>query len=143
MDAYSLGFEGLNGLEGCANVVGDGLELLQELLGLVNDSLVLQNGAVMSEVDGGGLIGVGGRHSLGVSVTLAEGLDSSNGLCENMNTMFSTPTKPTSTHPFRVQESRRCERSPGGIKVLVKTCHAWGMQKTHDSGSGCFCGGHN
>ena len=40
-NTHSLGFEGLNSLDGAADVVGHGLEVLQQLLRLVNNGLVL------------------------------------------------------------------------------------------------------
>ena len=82
---YSLCLEGLDGLEGSADIVGGGLEVLQVLLGVVNNSLVLQNRAVVSEVNGGGLAGVVVVDTLGIGVTLAEGLDGSDGLYDFQN----------------------------------------------------------
>lgn len=79
-DTHSLGLEGLNSLDGAADVVGHRLEVLQQLLGLVNNSLVLQHRAVMSEIDGCRLRGVLVGEPLGIGVSLSEGLNSGNGL---------------------------------------------------------------
>ena len=79
-NTHSLGFEGLNSLDGAADVVGHGLEVLQQLLRLVNNGLVLQHRAVMSEVDGCRLRGVLVGEPLGIGVSLSEGLNSGNGL---------------------------------------------------------------
>ena len=77
---YSLGLEGLNSLHVSRNVVGDGLEVPQELLSLVNDSLVLEYRTVVRKVDGGRL-GVELRvNPLRIAVTLTERLESGDGL---------------------------------------------------------------
>lgn len=62
------------------HIIGDGLERLQCLLGLVNDGLVLQDRTVVVEVDGGGLGGMGMSQSLGLAVAFAESLESGDGL---------------------------------------------------------------
>lgn len=61
-------------------VVCDRLERSDELLSLVNDSLVLENRAVVGEVDGRGLLAEGRGRALGVGVALAERLQCGNGL---------------------------------------------------------------
>jgi hypothetical protein len=53
--AYSFRLESFNGLDVVVDIVSNRLEVLQELLGLIHDSLVLENGAVVSKVNGGGL----------------------------------------------------------------------------------------
>ena len=80
---YSLDLEGLDSLDMRTNVVGDGLEVLQELLGLVNDSLVFENSTIVIEVDSGGLAVELSVYPLRVRVALAEGLESSDGLCRD------------------------------------------------------------
>lgn len=79
-ETNGLGLEGLNGLYVRTDIVGNGLEVLQNFLGLVNDSLVLQNGAVVGKINGGGLAGVLCVKTLSLSVALAEGLEGRNGL---------------------------------------------------------------
>lgn len=79
-NTYSLSLEGLDRLEGGADVVGGGLEVVQELLSLIDNGLVLQYRAVASEVNGGGLASEVVVNTLGIGVTLAEGLDGSDGL---------------------------------------------------------------
>lgn len=60
--------------------MSDRLEVLQELLGLIDNSLVLEHRAVVCKVDGGRLGGVLCVYPLCVAVTLAEGLESGDGL---------------------------------------------------------------
>ena len=78
---YGLGLESLNSLDVCANIVSDGLEVFEKLLSLINDSLVLQDGTVVSEVDGCRLSSECALNTLGIHVPLAEGLEGGNGLC--------------------------------------------------------------
>lgn len=75
-----LGFERFDGLDVSADVVCHGLERLENALSLIDDSLVLNQRAVLGDVDGGGLGGqlVVDTESLGVS--LAESLEGCNGL---------------------------------------------------------------
>ena len=77
----SLGLEGLDGLDVRVNVISDRLERADELLGLINDCLVLENGTVVGKVDGGGLLAERCSRALGVGVALAEGLQRGDGLC--------------------------------------------------------------
>ena len=42
-----LGLECINSLDMAANIISDGLEILQDLISLVNDGLVLEDGAVV------------------------------------------------------------------------------------------------
>ena len=72
---YGLGLESLNSLDVCANIVSDGLEVFEKLLSLINDSLVLQDGTVVSEVDGCRLSSECALNTLGIHVPLAEGLE--------------------------------------------------------------------
>lgn len=76
----SLGLEGVDGLDLAANVVGSGLEGLEVVLDLVDDGLVLQDAAVVGEVDGLGLLGQDLDLAAGVVVALLEGLERSGGL---------------------------------------------------------------
>lgn len=65
-----------------ANIIRDGLEVTQNLLRLVDDGLVLQDGAVMRQVDRCRLgIELAGD-ALGIRVTLAECLQGGNGFCK-------------------------------------------------------------
>lgn len=75
-----LGLEGLNGLELSGHVIGDGLEGAEPLLDLVDDGLVLEDGSVGGEVDGGGLLGEDLELAAGVLVALLEGLEGGDGL---------------------------------------------------------------
>lgn len=83
---HRLDLKRLDGLDVCAHVVGDRLELLQELLGLVNDGGVPQNRAVVSEVNSGGLRIELRVDALGIRVPLAEGLEGGDGLCSIVST---------------------------------------------------------
>lgn len=78
---YSLNLEGLDSLDVRRHIVSDGLELFQKLLRLIYDSLVLQNRAVVREIDGSGLGSELCVHPLRVAVPLAEGLEGGDGLC--------------------------------------------------------------
>lgn len=75
-----LDLEGVNGLDLAADIVGGGLEGLEALLDLVNDGLVLQDGAVLGEVDGGGLLRQLLDLAAGILVALLEGLEGGDGL---------------------------------------------------------------
>lgn len=70
-----LDLEGLDGLELARQVVGGGLEFLEALLNLVNNGLVLQDAAVVGEVDRGGLLGQHLDLAAGVLVSLLESLE--------------------------------------------------------------------
>jgi hypothetical protein len=50
-DTHSTTLEGVNSRGELGDVVGDGLEFAQNLLGLLDGSLVLQDGLVSSQVD--------------------------------------------------------------------------------------------
>lgn len=63
-----------------ADVVGLGLESAEALLDLVDNGGVLQDGAVVREVDGLGLLGEDGHFAAGVIVALLEGLKSGSSL---------------------------------------------------------------
>lgn len=76
----SLDLEGVDGLNLAANVVGGGLEVLEALLDLVDNSLVLEEGAVGGEVDSRGLLGQLLDLAAGVLVALLEGLQGGDGL---------------------------------------------------------------
>lgn len=73
---YRLCLESLDRLDMRAHVVRNGLEIAEDLLRLIHDSLVLKDGAVVLEVDGGRLRGVLSIDALSVRVPLAEGLES-------------------------------------------------------------------
>lgn len=72
---HSLGLESVKGLELSAHVVGDGLEVLEDLLGLGNDVLVLEHLAVVGKVDVGALLLERGEGAASILVTLAESLE--------------------------------------------------------------------
>ena len=82
---YRLGLERLNSLDVCANVVRHRLELLQNLLSLIDDSLVLEHRTVVCEVDGRGLRVERAGDALGVAVPLPQGLQRSDGFCWDAN----------------------------------------------------------
>ncbi len=77
---YSLDLEGLNSLYVTGDIVNNRFEVLQELLSFIDDSFVLEHRSVVGKVDGGGLGGVLCVQPLRVTVTLAEGLESGDGL---------------------------------------------------------------
>lgn len=63
-----------------ADIVSDGLEVREDLLGLIDDLLVLQDGLVVRDVDRRGLGGVCRVDALGIGVAFAEGLEGRDGL---------------------------------------------------------------
>lgn len=69
-----LGLEGLDGLDLAVDIVGLGLEGLEALLDLVDDGLVLEEGAVLGKVDLGGLFGQLLDLALGIVIARLEGL---------------------------------------------------------------------
>lgn len=75
-----LGLEGVNGLQLSADIVADGSEGLESLLDLVDDGLVLEDGSVLGEVDGGGLLAELLDLAADVLVALLEGLEGGDGL---------------------------------------------------------------
>lgn len=75
-----LDLEGLNGLDLAGDVVGGGLECGEALLDLVDHGLVLEDGAVVGEVNGRGKLREGLDLATGVLVTLLEGLEGGDGL---------------------------------------------------------------
>ena len=77
---HRLGLERLDGLDVHAGVVRDGFKVAQDLLRLVDDGLVLQDGAVVRKVDGRRLRFELACDELGVRVALAERLQGSDGL---------------------------------------------------------------
>jgi hypothetical protein len=72
LDGLSL--EGVDGLQLSADIVGDGLEGVESLLDLIDDSLVLEDGSVLGEIDGGGLLRELLNLAADVLVALLEGL---------------------------------------------------------------------
>ena len=76
----SLGFESIDGLELSLNIVGDGLELGEDLLSLGDDVLVAKDLAVVGKVDVGVLLLELGELTLGVVGTLTESRDLSEGV---------------------------------------------------------------
>ena len=72
----SLCLEGLNCLDLPAHVVGLGLESAELLLDVVDDGLVLEDAAVVLEVDGLRLLGEDGDFAARIVVALLEGLES-------------------------------------------------------------------
>ena len=77
---HSLGLEGLNGLDLSRNIVRRGLEGAEILLDLVDDGLVLQERAVVGEVDGLRLLRERLHAAAGVVTALLEGLQGRGGL---------------------------------------------------------------
>ena len=75
-----LGLESLDGLDLPVYVVGLGLEGVELLLDVVDDGLVLEDGAVVREVDVLGLLGEDGDLAAGVIVALLERLEGSGGV---------------------------------------------------------------
>lgn len=78
---YRLRLEGFNRLHVRADIVCHRLEGLQDLLSLIDDVLVLENSAVVCEVEFGGLRFQRGGNTLGVAVTLPKSLERGNSLC--------------------------------------------------------------
>jgi hypothetical protein len=72
----SLCLEGLNGLDLPAHIVGLGLELAELLLDVVDNGLVLEDAAVVLEIDGLRLLGEDGDLAARVVVALLELLES-------------------------------------------------------------------
>jgi hypothetical protein len=77
---HSLRLKRLNGLHLPINIIRRGLEVAEVLLDLVDDGLVLQDRAVVREVDLGGLFGELLHSAAGVFVALLEGLEGGGGL---------------------------------------------------------------
>jgi hypothetical protein len=76
----SLGLESLDGLQLLGDIDGDGLESLVGPLNLVNDGLVLEDSAVVVDIQ---LLGQGTENddlAAGLLVTLLEGLEGGDGL---------------------------------------------------------------
>ena len=71
-----LGLESLNGLDLPSYIVCLGLECVELLLDVVDNGLVLEDAAVVVEVDGLGLLGEDGDLAAGVVVALLERLQS-------------------------------------------------------------------
>lgn len=69
-----LGLKSRDGLELAGNIVCCGLEGLETLLDLVDDGLVLEHGAVLGEVDLGGVLRQLLELALGVVVARLESL---------------------------------------------------------------------
>lgn len=72
---YRLNLEGLDSLDLPVDIVGGGLEGLESLLNLVDDGLVLQGGAVLGEVDLGGLLLEELELAASIFVSLLKGLE--------------------------------------------------------------------
>lgn len=70
-----LRLESFNGLNMSVDIISHRLKILQELLSLVDNSLVLEGGTVVGEVDGGGLGGLGSINPDSVGMALAESLE--------------------------------------------------------------------
>jgi hypothetical protein len=75
----SLRLERLNSLDLPVHIVRLGLESVELLLDVVDDGLVLEDGSVLGEVDGLGLLGENGNLAAGVVVALLELLQGSGG----------------------------------------------------------------
>ena len=63
------------------HIVGHGLEVAQNTLSLIDNSLVLKDRAVVGKVDGGGLGRVLAVNALSLSMALAESLQGCDGFC--------------------------------------------------------------
>lgn len=74
-DTNSLGLESVDSLELSLNIVGDGLELGEDLLSLVDDVLVTEDLVVVSKVDVGGLLLELRELTLSIVGTLTESRD--------------------------------------------------------------------
>lgn len=72
-----LGLESLDGLDLPVHIVGLGLEGTEAALNLVDDGGVLEDGSVVGEVDGLGLLGQNGDLAARVVVALLESLEGS------------------------------------------------------------------
>lgn len=79
--SYSFGLESLYGLDVCACVISNRIEVLQKLLGFINNGLVLQDRTVVRKIDSCGLRRVLGLETRSVSMAFTEGLQSGNGFC--------------------------------------------------------------
>ena len=77
---HGFNLECLDGLELPVDIVRGGLEGGEALLDLVHNGLVLQQGAVVREVDLGGLLLEGLELAAGVVVALLEGMERGDGL---------------------------------------------------------------
>jgi hypothetical protein len=75
-----LGLESIDGLQLAADIVGSGLEGLEVVLDLVDNSLVLEGLAVVGEVDGLGLLGQDLDLAAGIIIALLESLQGGGGL---------------------------------------------------------------
>ncbi len=62
------------------HIVSDGGKGLEGLFGFVDDGLILQDGAIMLEVDGARKAGIAGRQALSLAMTFAERLQRGDGL---------------------------------------------------------------
>jgi hypothetical protein len=76
----SLGLEGVDGLQLAVDIVGSGLEGLEVVLELVDDGLVLQDAAVVAEVNGLGLLRQDLDLAASIVVALLESLEGGGGL---------------------------------------------------------------
>jgi hypothetical protein len=77
---HGLGLESLNGLDLASYIVCLGLEGVELLLDVVDDGLVLEDAAVVAEVDVLGLLGEDGDFAARIVVALLEGLEGGGGL---------------------------------------------------------------
>ena len=118
---HGLGLERLNSLDLRAHVVRDGLEVAEDLLGLVDDSLVTENRTVVLEVDGRRLGSELALDALGIGVPLAERLEGRNSLCRRGGMSIGSSSSETSSnhrrevvraYPCQGPARCRCGRSP-------------------------------
>lgn len=77
---YSFDFNSLDGFDLGLDIVGGGLEGLEGLLKLINDSLVLQDLAIVGKVNSGFLLLEIGKNATSLFITLTERAEGSNGL---------------------------------------------------------------
>jgi hypothetical protein len=76
--AYSLDLKCLYCFDMGVDVVSDGLEVLELFLSVIDDGGVFEDGAVVSEIDGGGLRVVLDGETLCFGVTLTKSLKRGN-----------------------------------------------------------------
>lgn len=82
---YSLRLKCFNGLDLCVHIISHGLEVLQKLLGLINNGLVFKDGTIVGKIDIGGLAGILSIETLSVTMAFPEGLQRRDGFCENVD----------------------------------------------------------
>lgn len=74
MQSHRLSLEGLDSLDVSIYIIRQRLEVFQNFLCVINNGLVLDDSAVVRKVNSGGLASYGIWDTLGLAVTLSEGL---------------------------------------------------------------------